>query len=329
MNGEILRTVDMIHRERTIDKELIFSSIEEALCLSAKKYLGLKQPIIKIDRITGKISAFDGSKEIDPKELGRIVAQSAKQVLIQKIREAERDNIFSEFETKKNDIVSVTVARFEGPHIICSIGKAEATLLKADQASGEFFKIGQRFKAYVIDVEKKGTRTKIYLSRASSDFVKRLFELEVPEISEGLVIFKGVARDPGYRTKIAVTSNNEKIDPVGACIGARGSRIKGIVDELNGENIDVIRWSEDPAIYVKNALKPAEVAGVKIEPQNKKAVIDIISSQLSLAIGKGGRNVRLASMLVGWDIDIVEIVEEDSTSQPDAEAQKEKEDESK
>ena len=307
--GEVLRIVDALHREKGIDKELIFESIEQALSLAAKKHLNTKeQPVVKIDREKGDITAFDGDQPIETSALGRIAYQAARQLFVQKLREVESESVFSEFAHKKGDIVSCSVLRFEGPHLACKLGeKAEATMLKPDQVPGENYRLGQQLRSYISDVEKKGTRIRIFLSRAHEDFVRRLFELEVPEIGDGTVVIKGIAREPGYRTKLTVTSVNEKVDCLGACVGVRGSRIRNVVDELNGENVDIVRWSENPKELIKNSLKPAEVAEVILDESQKRATVYVLKDQLSQAIGKGGRNVRLASKLAAWEIDIYEL----------------------
>ncbi len=309
MNGELVRIVDAIHRDKAIDKELIFTSIEQALAQSARKHLNLKDlPTVHIDRSSGEISATDAGQLIDPNILGRIAYQQARQIFVQKLREAESDTVFAEFAHKKGDIVTAHVARYEGPHIVARLGeKAEATMLKSEQVPGESYRIGERLRGYIAEVEKKGTRIMIYLSRAHEEFVRRLFQLEVPEIADGTVLIKGIAREPGYRTKLTVTSTNEKVDCLGACVGVRGSRIRNVVDELNGENVDIVRWSEDPKELIKNALKPAEVAEVILEPEKTRATVYVLKDELSQAIGKGGRNVRLASKLTGWEIDIYEL----------------------
>ncbi|HYE99184.1 MAG TPA: transcription termination factor NusA [Planctomycetota bacterium] len=307
--GEVLRIVDALHREKGIDKELIFESIEQALALAAKKHLNTKEPpVVKIDRQKGDIRAWDGDQPIEPSMLGRIAYQAARQLFVQKLREVESETVFSEFAHKKGDIVSCTVARYEGPHLVCRIGdKAEATMLKGDQVPGENYRIGEPIRAYVSEVERRGTRIRIYVSRAHEDFVRRLFELEVPEIADGTVVVKGIAREPGYRTKITVHSTNDRVDCLGACVGVRGSRIRNVVDELNGENVDIVRWSEEPLELIRNSLKPAEIAEVTLDAKQKRATVYVHKDHLSQAIGKGGRNVRLASRLAGWEIDIFEL----------------------
>ena len=309
MNGEVLRIVDALHRQKGIDKELIFTSIEQAIAMAAKKQLNVEElPLVQIDREKGDISAFNGEEEILPSELGRIAYQAARQVLVQKLREVESDSVYSEYAHKKGDIVTCVVVRFEGAHLQCRIGdKAEATMLRGDQVAGENYRMGERLRAYITGVERRGTRIRIYVSRSHEDFVRRLFELEVPEIGDGTVIIKGIAREPGYRTKITVHSNNDRVDCLGACVGVRGSRIRNVVDELNGENVDIVRWSTNSKDLIKNSLKPAEIHEVIMDDEKHRATVYVLKDHLSQAIGKGGRNVRLASKLSGWEIDIYEV----------------------
>lgn len=302
----LLRLVDSLHRDKEIAKEVVFQGIEAALTTAARKHFKSQEAVsIQIDRNTGEIIAMEGDRKIDPSELGRITAQTAKQVIIQKIREAERDVIYEDFINRKGAIVSGTVQRFEGTAMVINLGKTEAFLLKTDQIADEHYSVGERVRAVVLDAKKVGTRVKILLSRAHADFVRRLFELEVPEIAEGTIEIKSLSREPGHRTKIAVSSSDANVDCVGACVGVRGSRIKNIVDELNGEKIDIIRWCEEPELLLPNALKPAEVSGIILSADNRVATIVVPNDQLSLAIGKRGQNVRLASRLTGWDIDII------------------------
>lgn len=306
MNGELLRLVDSLHRDKNIDKEVVFEGIEQALLTAAKKQFGADNTLmIKIDRETGNIIASEGGQAISPAELSRIAAQTAKQVIIQKIREAERDVIYDDYEKKLHTIVNGTVQRSEGPNLVVNLGRTEAILPKSEQIAGETYHPGERIRAVVGDAEKVGSRVRIILSRTSPEFVRRLFELEVPEISESVIEVKGIAREPGFRTKIAVDSKDPKVDPVGACVGVRGSRIRNIVDELNGEKIDIIRWDDSEEMFICNTLKPAEIAGIILDDASRKATVVVAEDQLSLAIGKRGQNVRLASKLTGWDIDIV------------------------
>ncbi|MDR4509568.1 MAG: transcription termination factor NusA [Candidatus Brocadiaceae bacterium] len=302
----LLRLVDSLHRDKEISKEVVFQGIEAALTTAARKHFKSQDDIlIQIDRETGEIVAMEGERRIDPSELGRITAQTAKQVIIQKIREAERDVIYEEYTNRKGGIVSGTVQRFEGSVMVVNLGKTEGLLQRSEQTANEHYNIGERIRAIVFDVKKVGTRVKILLSRAHPEFVRRLFELEVPEIAEETIGIKALAREPGHRTKIAVTSSDANVDCVGSCVGMRGSRIKNIVDELNGEKIDIIRWSEKPEELLPNALKPAEVSGIILSEENRVATVVVPNDQLSLAIGKKGQNVRLASRLTGWDIDII------------------------
>lgn len=319
MNGELLRVVDSIHREKAIDPEVILTSIEQALGVAAKKHLDTENvPVVKIDRQTGAITAHDGELAIDPRELGRIAAQTAKHVIIQKIREAERDIVYGEYEGKRHEIVVGQVSRAEGGNLICSLGKVEAVLPRNEQVPGESFRVGERVKAYVLDIGKRGSKITVVLSRSCEEFVRKLFDVEVPEIADGTVVIKGIAREVGYRTKITVASNDPKVDAVGACVGVKGARIRNVVDELNGENIDIIRWSEDPAELIRNSLKPAEIASVEIDPDNRRATVQVTRDHLSQAIGKGGRNVRLASRLTNWEIDILGLEDEEPAEPPAA-----------
>lgn len=302
----LLRLVDSLHRDKEIAKDVVFQGIEAALTTAARKHFKSHEMVsIQIDRNTGEILAKEGDRTIDPSELGRITAQTAKQVIIQKIREAERDVIYDDFISRRGTIVSGTVQRFEGSAIIINLGKTEGTLQRSEQIEGEHYNMNERVRTVVFDVKKIGSRVRILLSRTHPDFVRRLFELEVPEIAENTIEIKALAREPGHRTKISVASSDPNVDCVGACVGVRGSRIKNIVDELNGEKIDIIRWSDEPEVLLPNALKPAEVSGIILSAENQVATIVVPNDQLSLAIGKRGQNVRLASRLTSWDIDII------------------------
>ncbi len=305
MNGELLRIVEAIHRDKAIDKETLFLSIETALTTAAKKRFGARDnTTIRIDRKTGSIVSEGAHHDIDPAELGRIAAQTAKQVIFQKIREAEKTAIIFDFEGKRHDIVTGTILRQEGVNLIVLLGKVEAMLGKREQVQGETYRLGDRVRVLVLDVRRRGPRVVVELSRSHADFVRKLFELEVPEISEKIVEIKGLAREAGFRTKIAVNSTNPKVDSVGACVGIRGSRIRTIVEELNGEKVDIIRWDERPDSLIRNALKPAEVQEIQLATTERRARVLVGKDQLSLAIGKGGQNVRLASRLTGWELDI-------------------------
>lgn len=303
---ELLRLVDSLHRDKNIDKEVVFQGIEAALTSAARKHFISAEPIsVKIDRATGEIIAFEQDRRIDPAELGRISAQTAKQVIIQKIRDAERNAIYEEFISRKETIVSGTVQRFEGSVMIVNLGRAEGFMPKSEQIPNELYHPGDRTRALVLDVKKVGTKVKTILSRNHANFVRRLFELEVPEIAEKTIEIKALVREAGHRTKIAVDSKDPNVDSVGACVGIRGSRIKSIVDELNGEKIDIIRWSGTPEVLIPNTLKPAEVSSILLSTEERHATVVVPEDQLSLAIGKKGQNVRLAARLTQWEIDIV------------------------
>jgi N utilization substance protein A len=307
MNGpEVLRIVDLMHREKNIPKELIFAGIEAAVQLAAQKHYGDEEGIVvNIDRLSGVITAQRGEQAIDPEELGRIAAQSAKQLIIQKIREFESESLFNAMSAQKGDLVTGTVQRFEGGTATVNLGKTESLLPRSEQIPGETHHVGERVKAVILDVRKVGHRVKIILSRNHPDFVRRLFEQEIPEIEDRTIEIKAVAREAGYRTKIAVSSIDMKVDCVGACVGVRGSRIKNIVDELGGERIDIVRWNDSLQVLIPNALQPASIEEVFLYPRLGRAIVLVKEDQLSLAIGRRGQNVRLASKLVGWDIEIM------------------------
>lgn len=303
---ELLRLVETLHKDKDIDKEIVFQGIEAALLSAARKHFVSKEAIsIRVDRQTGEITALEGDKRIDPVELGRISAHTAKQIMTQKIREAERDAIYEEFLPKKGTLVTGIVQRLDGPNLVAMLGKAEAFLPKSEQIPGEVYRPGERLRAILLEVRKLGQRVKLILSRNHPDFVRKLFELEVPEIAGGIIQIKTLAREAGYRTKIAVLSEDPNIDCVGACVGVRGTRIKNVVNELGGEKIDIIRWDEAPEVLIPNTLKPAEITGIMLSPETRQATVVVPEDQLSLAIGKRGQNVRLASRLTGWDIDIL------------------------
>jgi N utilization substance protein A len=308
VNQELLAIIEQIGREKGIKKEVLIEAIESALLSAAKKVIDIKpgeELNIQLNPETGKISAFKNKEEITSIDFGRIAASTARQVIIQKIREAEKDVIFNEFQSRMGEIVSGTVYRFEKGNIIIDLlGKAEGILFKHQQSPREEFKQGQRIRAYVLEVKKESKGPQITLSRTHPNFVKKLFELEVPEIYEGIVEIKSISRIAGERTKIAVWSKNEKVDSVGACVGMRGNRVRNIVNELQGEKIDIIRFNEDIKEFIKAALSPAEVSEIRLEKENQKALVLVADDQLSLAIGKHGQNVRLASRLIGWELDI-------------------------
>jgi len=309
MNAEILRLVDTIHRDKDIEKEIIFQGIEAALLSAVKKKVGESEEVrVVIDRVTGETKVLDEQhKEVVIEDLGRIAAMTGKQVLFQRIREAERDKIYAEYEEKLDKLVTGVVQRMEGPNLIVNLGKVEGILPRSEQTPGEKFRIGERIKVIVRDLRKNTNRVKITLSRASPLLVKALFELEVPEIAEKVIEIVDLVREPGYRTKIAVTTYDHDVDCVGACVGVRGSRIKNIVDELFGEKIDIVRWNESIEVFIMNALKPAEITSMDMDYAAKRAMVYVKPEQQSLAIGKRGQNVRLASKLSRWDLDIVTV----------------------
>jgi len=308
MSQELLAIIEQIERERGIKKEVLIEAVESALLSAAKKAVDLKpdeEMKVEIDRDTGKIKAFRNKEEITSIDFGRIAASTARQVIIQKIREAEKEVVFTEFQDKIGEIVSGTVYRFEKGNIVVDLlGKAEGIILKREQSPKEEFKQGQRIRAYVVEVRRDTKGPQIVLSRTHPYLVKKLFELEVPEIYEGIVEIKSISRQPGERTKIAVLSKNEKVDSVGACVGMRGNRVRNIVNEVQGEKIDIVRYNDDIREYIKAALSPAEVSEIKLDKENLKAEVIVDVDQLSLAIGKHGQNVRLASRLIGWELDI-------------------------
>ncbi len=308
MNQELLRIVDNIARDKNIDKEAIFLDLEEAMVSAAKKHFGEPQEniAVHIDRETGQITAFKDNKQIDITQLGRIPAQVAKQVMIQKIRADERDSIYTEFSQRKGEIISGTVVRYEGGTLIVNLDHwTEGYIPKGEQIAGQTHKPGERIRCLILNVKETSNQVKVILSRTHPDFIRRLFELEVPEINEKIIEIRALAREAGYRTKVAVISYDEKVDPVGACVGVRGSRIKNIVDELGGEKIDIVRWNESSQVLVANALMPAKASEVALCFELGRATVVVEEDQLSLAIGKHGQNVRLAARLTGWDIDIL------------------------
>ena len=304
---EILRIVDAIHRDKNIDKEIVFQAIEAALVTALSRQYGeTAQITIAIDRANGRLTGMHDGVEIDTAELsGRIGAQTAKQVIIQKIREAERDAIHDEFEEQVGQMVSGMVTRVEGATASVSLGATEAILPRSEQIPGESYHANERIRATIFEVRKVGSRVKIILSRIRPQLVQRLFEQEIPEIADGVIEIRAISREPGYRSKVAVISSDNRIDCVGACVGVRGNRIKNIVEELGGERIDIVRWSEDLQVLVPNALQPAEVDEVILCQMLGRGIVLVREDQLSLAIGRRGQNVRLASKLCGWDIEIM------------------------
>lgn len=305
--NEMLRLVDVIHREKNIDKEIVFQAIEAALVTAAKKQYGEDQEIVvHINRTDGSITGTRNGAPLDPEETGgRIGAQTAKQVIIQKVREAERDSLFEEYEKERNQLVTGIVQRYEAGAAIVALHNCEAILPRSEQIPGETHHANERVRAVVCEVRKVGSRVKVILSRTRPALVQRLFEQEIPEIADGVIQIRAMAREPGYRTKVAVSSTDQRVDCVGACVGVRGNRIKNIVDELAGERIDIVRWSDDLQVLIPNALQPAEVEEVILCDMLGRAIVLVREDQLSLAIGRGGQNVRLASKLCGLDIDIM------------------------
>jgi N utilization substance protein A len=304
---EVLRIVDSLHREKNIEKEIVFVAIESALVSAARKHFGEEADIeFIIERNSGEIAGRCGQEELDYEEvIGRIGAQTAKQVIIQKVREAERDSQIDEFNEIINDVVTGTVHRNEGRVTTVTLGPVEAILPRSEQIPGESHQPNERIRALVTEVKAQGSRVKVVLSRTRPVFVQRLFESEIPEIADGVISINAISREPGYRSKVAVSSIDTKVDCVGACVGVRGNRIKMVIDELAGERIDIVRFDEEPMNMIPNALQPAEVDEVILCPMMGRAIVLVREDQLSLAIGKRGQNVRLASKLCTWDIEIM------------------------
>ncbi len=349
---ELLQTAEAVAREKMIDPELVIEAMEESLARAAKSRYGSELDIrVKIDRKTGRATfarirtvveddlmenhhaqmtvkeakahlaeAAVGDEIIDevpPVELGRIAAQSAKQVILQKVREAERDRQYEEFKDRKGTIINGQVKREEYGNIIVDIGRGEAILRRNEKIGRESYRPNDRIRAYIKDVRREARGPQVFLSRTDPQFMAELFKMEVPEIYDGIIEIKAVARDPGSRAKIAVISYDNSIDPVGACVGMRGSRVQAVVNELQGEKIDIIPWNQDQATFLVNALQPAEVSKVVIDDDAGKIEVVVPDEQLSLAIGRRGQNVRLASQLTGLDIDIV--TESDESARRQAE----------
>src|SRR5438309_9229735 len=345
MNRELLIVIEQIGREKGIDKETLFEALESALLSASRKTLGAAENVrMEIDRHTGALKVFGRKKvveevtdnkleisladakalnpeaeledeleqELPPQEFGRIAAQTAKQVILQRVRDAERDRIFKEFEGKDGQILRGVVHRIEKRNVIVEIGKAEAILPEREQIPGERFNPGDRIRAFVLEVRRSAKGPQITLSRTHPGYLARLFETEIPEIQEGIVVVKAAAREAGERAKVAVASTKRDVDPIGACVGLRGTRIQVISRELRGEKIDIIEWSNDPASFVARALSPAKVSSVTIseetDPEGGElqtaALVVVPDNQLSLAIGKKGQNARLAAKLTGMRIDI-------------------------
>ena len=350
---ELLQTAEAVAREKMIDPDLVIQAMEESLARAAKSRYGAELDIrVKIDRKTGRASFArirtvvedDGVEnyqahltvaqaksfladpkvgdevvdEVPPVDLGRIAAQSAKQVILQKVREAERDRQYEEFKDRKGQILNGMVKREEYGNIIVDLnGRGEAILRRNEKIGRESYRIGDRIRSYIKDVRREARGPQIFLSRTAPEFMAELFKMEVPEIYDGIIEIKAVARDPGSRAKIAVISYDSSIDPVGACVGMRGSRVQAVVNELQGEKIDIIPWNQDQATFLVNALQPAEVSKVVIDEEAGKIEVVVPDEQLSLAIGRRGQNVRLASQLTGLDIDIM--TESDESARRQAE----------
>jgi transcription termination/antitermination protein NusA len=337
MSADLILALEQLEREKGINKEILIEAIEAALISAYKRNFSSSQNVkVTIDRDNGDVKVYalkrvainpenefleistDEAKkiskkleeddtveiEVTPRKFGRIAAQTAKQVVVQRIREAERGIIFNEYYNKESDIVTGIIQRSERKNVIIDLGKTEAILAPAEQTPGEEYRFNERVKTYIIEVKKTTKGPQIMVSRTHPGLVKRLFELEVPEIHDGTVEIKNIAREPGSRTKLAVFSREDNVDPVGACVGQKGTRVQAIVDELRGEKIDIIKWSSIPQEFISSSLSPAKVVRVDIREEDKSAKVTVPDYQLSLAIGKEGQNARLAAKLTGWKIDI-------------------------
>lgn len=337
MNGDFIDALHEIEREKGISRDIIFDALESALISSYKKNFGSAQNVlVEMDRESGSVHVFalkevvevigdqyleiliDDAKsrdekfqigdlikiEITPRDFGRIAAQTAKQVVIQRIKDAERDVIYDEFISRENEIITGQVQRISKNNIYIDLGKTEGVLPPAEQIEGEDYNQSDRLKLIILEVKKTTKGPQIVLSRAHASLVKRLFELEVPEISDGIVEIYSLSREAGSRTKIAVYSKDPNVDPLGACVGFKGSRVKAIVDELNGEKIDIVIWSKNINEFIANSLSPSKVIKVIVNEKEKSAMVVVPDYQLSLAIGKEGQNARLAAKLTNWKIDI-------------------------
>jgi N utilization substance protein A len=337
MNTEFVAMLDYLEREKGIKRDILIEAMQNAVLSAAKKAVEAGRELrCEIDPQTGDMKAFaklivaekvqnkhdeislpaakkvksdaklgdEVEVEVTPRNFGRIAAQTAKQALMQRLRQAEKELIYDEFKDRAGEIVSGTVRRFDRSDVIVDLGKFEAVMPMRERVPTEDYNVGDRLRAYVVAVENGPRGPEIIISRSHPNFVRRLFETEVSEIADHTVEIRGIAREAGFRTKIAVYSANEKVDPVGACVGMRGSRVKNIVRELNNEKVDIIRWSTDPREFVLEALKPAKIKSLAIDEANKKVQIKVDEDQLSLAIGKRGQNARLSSKLTGWDINI-------------------------
>ncbi len=334
---ELNRVLEQVGKDKGISKAILIDAIESAVLIAAKKKYGADKEIeAHFNEDLGEVELFqfktvvedvvDPDNEVshekavkedpgvevgdslgmklDASGFGRIAAQAAKQIIVQKLRDAERDNIYNEFRERKGEILNGIVKRFEHGDMIVDLGKTEAVLSQKEQVPGENYRPTERVRAYLVDVKKTSKGPNIILSRTHPGMVAKLFELEVPEIHEGIVKIKNVVREPGSRVKIAVVSEDRDIDPVGACVGMKGSRVQAVVQELKGEKIDIVEWVDDPARFVCNALSPAQIAKVIVHDAEKSMEVIVPDNQLSLAIGKRGQNVRLGAKLTGWKIDI-------------------------
>jgi N utilization substance protein A len=306
----MMRILDSIARDRNIDKQILVKDLEQAMVSAARKFfntLDTEEFQCKLDPLSGQfqLTRHGAPLDLPPVQFGRIAAQTFKQVMIQKFRDDERSSIFEEFSKRMGEIATGVAQRYEGGALVVTIDRAEGFMPRSEQIPGEQFAPGDRVRCLILDVRDAGSQVKIVLSRGHPDFIKKLFEVEVPEVAEKIIEIKAMAREAGYRTKIAVASIDSKVDAVGACVGVRGSRIKNIVDELNGEKIDIVRWNESSQILIQNSLKPAEVQEVSLCFELGRATVVVRDDQLSLAIGKRGQNVRLAARLTGWDVDIL------------------------
>jgi N utilization substance protein A len=335
---ELNRILDQVVREKGIDREILIDALEQAMVTAARKKLGNRNLEAQYDEESGRINIFeymtvveevtDSYTEIDleearekfdpasevgdelgvPVELGdlsRIIAQVAKQVIIQKVREAERDITFNEFIDRRGEIINGIVQRIEKGDIIVNLGRTDAVLPHGEQVRSENYRQGDRIRALLLKVQKESKGPQLILSRTHPEFLRKLFEIEVPELREGVIEIKACAREPGERAKIAVESHNSDVDPVGACVGVRGSRVRGVVQELKGERVDIVVWHDDPAIYASNALSPAQISRVLMDEEQHAMTVIVAEDQLSLAIGKRGQNVKLAARLMGWRLDII------------------------
>lgn len=344
MNIDFLSALDDIVKDKGISKEILIDALETALLSAYKKDYGSKENVrVEIVADSGKVRVFQQKKvveevanerfeisledarkkradyeigdiveiEVTPEDFGRIAAQTAKQVVMQRIREAERDVIYEEYKQKEKEIITGTIQRFHKSNVLIDLGKTEALLPASEQIPGEEYQTGKRIKLYVVEVSSTTKGPKILVSRTHPGLLKRLFELEVPEIFDGIVTIEAVAREAGKRSKMAVSSNNDNVDPVGSCVGPQGMRVREVVEELNGEKIDIIEWKDDPAELISNAVNPAEVIQVNISEKGQEAKVVVPDFQLSLAIGKQGQNARLAAKLTGWKIDIIKESEYD------------------